>query len=1192
MATRDDVINTKVSLDNRFISLLFRQSADRSQERYKEVLPETFPFKEECVIALPPRLRDILESNNRDIHVKLGCLPYINAVYFVVNDNLFIWEYEKGNVDSAIAHIDVHPLQDQYIKSVGLIKPRADRFIDSAQYVLVIATDKAIYVFGFSSLSQGVVFHDMSSDRYRTDYSKKDIGPIVGTDDGRIFLIDAGELCELVYEDEGWFSKACRLEIHSLSSINQYIRWVNPYSSSFKSIAVDDTRRMLYVMSPSHLEAYHIPKEGGSLRSIGKYSINDDKSMLKGEFVSIHSILNTDSPYFWLLAVTNTGQRGYFTCYIGNRGYNWWLFTESAAMLKTKEPNGLYILEVHEPPPPPQNQSQLTHQVKPEYHSFRYFHGIFLALRRVGSSNMLTATSPNYGSMFRRFIQNQEPIFSEHYYTCTLPNIFDIREVYDPLNDPKKSDEYSNELINQFNSLPRKFILYTINGIIIWSKQRPVEHLHNMIKKTTSRDVLKTFFDNYGPEQICATCLLIAKAESHSFIQTFGPSYNTLFEGFAFCLARILRPVWRQKILKASPDNTNPDRRDTNLPVPILKRVVDKLGELKNFCDSYPMFKSPPQIIGDTTTAQNTSLSSLYDLLVTLSDAINFILLMTEYNLPETIASIAKSSQQVVFQSAFEQLVTFQQVRSSWHDLVLAIIKRESGPRVDNLSRELERRCPTFCNAAETKMYQGYEALQKAKKNEDEHITSEALRNSLNLFCECINILTYGTLNNLCQEYKNFGFYEGAIELLLKAAQSFDPAPEKRNSILDLVIDTLRDAGVFVDGIQRNTQSYNPVLQKALNLGTSLNDKTFLYAVYDEFLRADSIPQLFDPPAPYLEDYLNSSNDLTSPISRKKMDLYCDFCVTHRQYLKAAMVKEHIAKNSGSDVGLQERLHYLSHAVGQAESAKEISETKDVMEALHRLRNELKVARIQFEIYLEIDKMSDAKYRAIALSTGKPDKAQLLALLNRQLFDADLLLREFAVPFDLVERELSIVHAVEVAPRRTDIDNIWRKIMHKASQRSKESGNPQPIIDIVLECGRKFYPHDLRVFPMETIVRLIAIYLIENGIDEPNFIARVLRQANVAFGDLFNTLHRLYALKVEPFNSKGGMYLLLKELVYVLNQWMKSVDERYDIESRSIHGYVSQYLTTVNHFSLGQDLSHEFLEIQRKLESFSANMLE
>ncbi|CAG8826141.1 5785_t:CDS:2, partial [Gigaspora rosea] len=88
---------------------------------------------------------------------------------------------------------------------------------------------------------------------------------------------------------------------------------------------------------------------------------------------------------------------------------------------------------------------------------------------------------------------------------------------------------------------------------------------------------------------------------------------------------------------------------------------------------------------------------------------------------------------------------------------------------------------------------------------------------------------------------KEIGFYEGAIELLLKAAQSFDPIPEKRNSILDLVIDTLRDAGVFADGIQQPS----------------------FFAVYDEFLGADSIPQLFQPPAPYLEEYLNLSTDLT-----------------------------------------------------------------------------------------------------------------------------------------------------------------------------------------------------------------------------------------------------------------------------------------------------------------------------------------
>ncbi|CAG8442627.1 17245_t:CDS:10 [Dentiscutata heterogama] len=1123
MAAKEDIINAKVALDNRFLGLLFRQGADRGQDRYKEVIPETVPFRQENIIPLPPRLREIVES----------ILEITNKPCKTVT-----------NLDNAIAHIDVHPLQDQIIKSVGLVKPRAGRFIDNAHYVLVIATDKAIYLFGFSSTPDGIVFHDMSSDRYRTDYSKKEIGSITGTEDGRIFLIDAGELCELVYEDEGWFSKPCRLEIHSQSTVSQHLRWIWQTSSDFKSIAIDDTRHMLYVMSAYRIEAFYIQKDA-ALKLIGTYSINDDKSMmLKGHLVSIHPILNTDSPYFWLLAVTNTGHRGYFTCYIGNRGYNWWLYSETPAMLKTKEPNGLYILEVHDPPP--QNQPPVPQQTRLEYQKFRYFHGIFFAQRREGGIEMLSTTSPNYGLMFRRFIQ--------HHYTAPLPSIFDIQEIYDPLYDSKKSDEYSNELINQFNAPHRKFILYTLSGIVIWTKQRPVDHLENMLKKSHNREALKSFIENYGPEQTTAMCLLIASNESHAFMQTFA------------------------------------DRRDTNIPEPILKSVVSKLTKLKAFCDRHPMFKSPPQILGDTSTAQSASLSSLYDLLVTLSDAIGFILLMIEYNLPETIANISKSSQQAVFQSTYEQLVTVQQVRSSWHDLVLAIIKRESGPRVDNLSRNLELRCPTFCNAAETKMYQGYEALQRAKKNEDEHMTKEALRNSLNIFCECINILTYGTLNNLCQDYKNFGFYEGAIELLLKAAQSFDPIPEKRNSILDLVIDTLRDAGVFADGIQRHTQSFSPVLQKALNLGTSLNDRTFLFAVYDEFLGADSIPQLFQPPAPYLEEYLNSSTDLTSPITRKKLDLYCDFCVTHRQYLKAAKVKEYIAKNSASGISLQERLHYLSHAVGQAESAKELSETRDVIETLHKYRSDLELAQIQFEIYREIDNIPDIEYNNIAALKGKPDKGTLLARLSQQLFDAQDLLRDFVIPFGLVERELSLVHAVEIIPSREDINQIWKNIIQKARKKAQDSGSFQPIADVVIESGRKYYPHDLRVFPMDIIVSEIATYLIPKRIDDPGCIVKILKQANVAFCDIFNTFHSLFAFRMTPFNTQEGICLLLKELVFILNQWMKSVEERYDIEPRSIHGMVSQYLTAIDHNSLGQSFSHEFLEIQRKLETFSTIM--
>ncbi|CAG8477424.1 45_t:CDS:2, partial [Cetraspora pellucida] len=285
-----------------------------------------------------------------------------------------------------------------------------------------------------------------------------------------------------------------------------------------------------------------------------------------------------------------------------------------------------------------------------------------------------------------------------------------------------------------------------------------------------------------------------------------------------------------------------------------------------------------------------------------------------------------------------------------------------------------------------------------------------------------------------------------------------------------------------------------------------------------------------------------------------------------------------------------ERLHYLSHAVGQAESAKELSETRDVIEALHKYRNDLELAQIQFDIYMAIYSIPDIEYNNLAVLKGKSDKATMLARLDQQLYDAQTLLKDFVMPFGLVERELSLVHAVEVIPSREDINQIWKKIMQKATKKAGETGSLQPITEVVVESGRKYYPHDLRVFPMDTIVGEIADYLIKRRIDEPGCIAGILKQANVAFCDLFNTFNNLISFRSAPFNSQEGICLLLKELAYILNLWMKSVEERYDIEPRSIHGMVSNYLTLIDHHSLGQSFSHEFLEIQRKLETFSTIM--
>src|ERR1051325_4294250 len=73
---------------------------------------------------------------------------------------------------------------------------------------------------------------------------------------------------------------------------------------------------------------------------------------------------------FIKILVTFIGQRGYFTCYSINRGYNWSVITDTTSY-KNTEPNCLILYEVHEPPLPP--PAQVAQQSNSGFSMFKYF---------------------------------------------------------------------------------------------------------------------------------------------------------------------------------------------------------------------------------------------------------------------------------------------------------------------------------------------------------------------------------------------------------------------------------------------------------------------------------------------------------------------------------------------------------------------------------------------------------------------------------------------------------------------------------------------------------------------------------------------------------------------------------------------------------------------------------------------------
>ncbi|CAH1757547.1 14559_t:CDS:2 [Entrophospora sp. SA101] len=882
------LIEKATLVDENFLNSLIRQQKNVVEDTviYKKLdqdLLSLLPsLEKEQTVLFPKHLERLVQqySMKSDVQCLFGCFENVDLAYFVINYSLFIWEYGKDNQELAIGHLEVNLDEDKIIKSVGIFKPKPNSWVGDAQYVLVVVTDKSIYVFGLSiKNNDSMLFHILSSVKHRASYSGKDIGSIVGMEDGRIFLIDNGELCELVYEE-------------SIPSrfFNSLIRpLVTTDHSDFKLCVVDETRNMIYAMSEDYIQAYYVTKDKkNNLVSVGRFYLNDNQE-LDGTFISICPILNTDSPYFWLLAITNRGYRGYFTCYTD--GDSWPPSNISVEELRRKKPNGLYLVESHKPPE----------------------------------------------EILQKF---QQKLISTQYF---IPS--------------------------------RKFLFYTSEGIEIWTKKMPVEQLKDLFAKNAGTQLLNDFRENYQHIEICSMCFLLTNDEdSNRLLNFYKPRNYHLYFGFVLFLSRTLRPIWKKKVLRKVFNGNILESVDANIPKEILVSIENKLKRVKRFCDNYSYLaqkKSPPlssllstpnllssspslvpllQILDrdenpSTTQQQKQDYSfpeskDLDDFLCIISNAISFIILMIDYGLSKAFEKIPESSQKVIIDSTYDQLILDEE--------------------------------------------------------------DDLLQNSLKKLSNSWEIITFGTLVDICQEYRDLDFYEGAMDLLITELTSTTKGQLKsqRNLLIRLIIDTLKDA--------------------------ENDDKELIFVIYDEFLKSNTIQKLFDQPTPSLQEYLKSSmnESLTSIHVLKKTKALSKFCIIHHQYIEAAEVLIRLAETTTYEkLKLHERTSYLIKARQQIINAIELYGSRGDENSI---------------------KLNDLLERYwVKLSTAHIQK----------LIDGEKLLYDFVLPYELFEQELELIRLIDKTPSPAVLEKIWRKIMENAVNVAYATGSLEPISIKIIEAG-------------------------------------------------------------------------------------------------------------------------------------------
>ncbi|KAJ6248994.1 nuclear pore complex protein nup155 [Anaeramoeba flamelloides] len=258
-----------------------------------------------------------------------GLFEELGLIWIAVGSDLCLWNYENGNQVKEYTGFDTD------IVSVGFVSPKEGLVEEEIQNVIVVATLKKICLMSLvfpSSMKESLRLYPLD---FQTNLNGVLIRDIKGTIDGRIFLAGHdGNLYEFEYNTESsFFKKKCSLINRTNFSINNISGVLQFFSKSpIIQIAIDNSRRILYTLSKNSTiqvfdvlgdECKFICQNDDYQKDIENkllYSQTDQGfSLLQEEFeiLKIYPILNTESSLVTLIAITNFGDRFYFTTFPG-----------------------------------------------------------------------------------------------------------------------------------------------------------------------------------------------------------------------------------------------------------------------------------------------------------------------------------------------------------------------------------------------------------------------------------------------------------------------------------------------------------------------------------------------------------------------------------------------------------------------------------------------------------------------------------------------------------------------------------------------------------------------------------------------------------------------------------------------------------------------------------------------------------
>ncbi|KAJ4486039.1 nucleoporin, partial [Lentinula aciculospora] len=767
-----------------------------------------------------------------------------------------------------------------------------------------------------------------------------------------------------------------------------------------------------------------------------------------------------------------------------------------------------------------------------------------------------------------------------------------------------------NELATQVSEPSRQFMILTNVGITFLVKRRALDYLKAVIEELQSEGNVQPiieFRDSFGRNQTCA--MLLALASGNVFLDgsdsamglvslgtsdlaivakqafyDFGEkpiwSERTVYgksehqgtaifsgrrEGLALYFSRLVRPLWKAKLVVAGPSNLQLTIQEARLitiqkNLYALKDLLDKNPHLFHSSAGDSTASRAPTMEQEAWKAEQASISQLLSLLTRTIEALSFVLLLNDYHFGDIITKCDVEIQKLVSLLTFEDLITTQNGLTVSRALVNVIIDQQIGQQisVDTISEILQNRCGSFCSTDDVMLYKAKENIRKAVETSNVAEKQNWLSESLRLYTKGVRILDLEKLREICGDFQLLNYAKGAIDLPLVCAPVFDPdnigldywrsgansdgpsrtAFERRLQCYELILDSLSVFEQRTDDPNSvktplATEEYEAVKDHAYKLSFSSNDEMFHSTLYDWLISRQLADDLLELRPPFLEAHLKRE-----PVSAEKFQLLWQFYVKDGQPLRAAEVLLALAESTQFQLQLDSRLEYLTLAVGNAKShpVSAGGRHETAIAFLTDLEEKLEVAQVQLEMYSTLlPHINDA-----------PEVGARINALSSRLYTMSELYQDYAIPFDLPMLKLICLHVAEHQDE-VMLQQVWNQIFDQGlfalviEQESDPLAQADRLAGILERLGRRFYP-SVFAFPLHLVTDLFVRFSLERkGVLESGWVPRTLVRAGIPYVEIWDALHEMYESHIPPFNAQANVQAISSDMATLFTDWLEEV---------------------------------------------------